>query len=151
MRKRAMTLLQEKAAQMIVPVKLSKLIGVAAASAVAVLLLGASSGAALAGHHHHHHCDNCGSGSNQNPIIAQPGSGLVNPGPPPLHGPGSSHNPIVYHPVHGLGSSHNPIVNTGSKWPPGTVVHDHRNGKNCSYTIGDRNSSIRFHRCERGF
>jgi hypothetical protein len=29
---------------------------------------------------------------------------------PPLHGPGSSHNPIVYHPVHGPGSSHNPIV-----------------------------------------
>ena len=29
---------------------------------------------------------------------------------PPLHGPGSSHNPIIYHPVHGPGSSHNPIV-----------------------------------------
>src|SRR5690348_3876591 len=29
---------------------------------------------------------------------------------PPVHGPGSSHNPIVYHPVHGPGSSHNPIV-----------------------------------------
>ncbi len=30
---------------------------------------------------------------------------------PPLHGPGSSHNPIVKHPpVHGPGSSHNPIV-----------------------------------------
>jgi hypothetical protein len=28
-----------------------------------------------------------------------------------VHGPGSSHNPIVYHqPVHGPGSSHNPIV-----------------------------------------
>lgn len=40
---------------------------------------------------------------------------------PPLHGPGSSHNPIVYHPVHGPGSSHNPIVNTS-----GTVVRDHR-------------------------
>jgi hypothetical protein len=39
---------------------------------------------------------------------------------PPLHGPGSSHNPIVYHPVHGPGSSHNPIV----YHPP--VVRDHR-------------------------
>lgn len=28
----------------------------------------------------------------------------------PVHGPGSSHNPIVYHPVHGPGSTHNPIV-----------------------------------------
>jgi hypothetical protein len=29
----------------------------------------------------------------------------------PLHGPGSSHNPIVLHaPLHGSGSSHNPIV-----------------------------------------
>ncbi len=30
----------------------------------------------------------------------------------PLHGPGSSHDPIVYRPVHGPGSSHNPIVKT---------------------------------------
>src|SRR5262245_30943206 len=29
---------------------------------------------------------------------------------PPLHGPGSSHDPIVHHPVHGAGSSHNPII-----------------------------------------
>jgi len=43
------------------------------------------------------------------------------PSNPPVHGPGSSHNPIVYHPVHGPGSSHNPIVNTTS-----TVVRDHR-------------------------
>jgi hypothetical protein len=28
----------------------------------------------------------------------------------PVHGSGSSHNPIVHHPVHGAGSSHNPIV-----------------------------------------
>jgi len=39
---------------------------------------------------------------------------------PPLHGPGSSHNPIVYHPVHGPGSSHNPILATEP------VVRDHR-------------------------
>lgn len=54
----------------------------------------------------------------------------------PVHGPGSSHNPIVYHPVHGPGSSHNPIVVSTSKYPPGTVVRDHRNGKNCQYTVG---------------
>ena len=36
----------------------------------------------------------------------------------PVHGPGSSHNPIVYHPVHGTGSSHNPIINP--------TVRDHR-------------------------
>ncbi len=29
----------------------------------------------------------------------------------PVHGPGSTHNPIVLHqPLHGAGSSHNPIV-----------------------------------------
>ena len=28
----------------------------------------------------------------------------------PVHGPGSSHDPIVFHPVHGPGSSHNPII-----------------------------------------
>lgn len=39
----------------------------------------------------------------------------------PVHGPGSSHNPIVYHPVHGPGSSHNPILATKP------VVRDHRN------------------------
>ncbi len=38
----------------------------------------------------------------------------------PNHGPGSSHNPIVYHPVHGPGSSHNPILATKP------VVRDHR-------------------------
>lgn len=33
-----------------------------------------------------------------------------------LHGPGSSHNPIVRHPpLHGPGSSHNPIVAAHSK------------------------------------
>ncbi len=40
-----------------------------------------------------------GPGSSHNPIVDRP-----------LHGPGSSHNPIVRHPVHGPGSSHNPIV-----------------------------------------
>lgn len=39
-----------------------------------------------------------------------------------LHGPGSSHNPTVYHPLHGPGSSHNPIVRSPGK----SVVRDHR-------------------------
>jgi hypothetical protein len=65
---------------------------------------------------------------------------------PPLHGPGSSHNPIVYHPVHGPGSSHNPIVRHCP--PRGTVVHDHRNGKDCSYIAGDRQSYTQYRRCE---
>lgn len=70
-------------------------------------------------HHHRHH----------HPMMA--GSR------PPLHGPGSSHNPIVYHPVHGPGSSHNPIVaKPGNSLAPGTVVRDHRNGKDCSYVVG---------------
>ena len=39
------------------------------------------------------------------------GGGHGYPTHPPLHGPGSSHNPIVKRaPVHGPGSSHNPIV-----------------------------------------
>jgi len=40
-----------------------------------------------------------GPGSSHNPIVFHP-----------VHGPGSSHNPIIFHPVHGPGSSHNPIV-----------------------------------------
>jgi len=36
----------------------------------------------------------------------------------PVHGPGSSHDPIVYHPVHGQGSTHNPIVFTPHPKPP---------------------------------
>ena len=66
----------------------------------------------------------------------------------PVHGPGSSHNPIVYRPVHGPGSSHNPIVVSTSKYPPGTVVRDHRNGKNCQYTVGDADSVLRYNVCE---
>jgi hypothetical protein len=65
---------------------------------------------------------------------------------PPVHGPGSSHNPIVYRPVHGPGSSHNPIVR---RCPPrGTVVHDHRNGRDCSYIAGDSRSYSQYRRCE---
>ena len=70
-------------------------------------------------HHHHHHPTTVGSR-------------------PPLHGLGSSHNPIVYHPVHGPGSSHNPIIASkpGNGLAPGTVVRDHRNGKDCWYVVG---------------
>ena len=46
--------------------------------------------------------------------VQKPGQngGVKNPGiHGPVHGPGSSHNPIVRHPpLHGAGSSHNPIV-----------------------------------------
>jgi hypothetical protein len=56
------------------------------------------------GHHHHHHHHHSTMTGNE----------------PPLHGPGSSHNPIVYHPAHGPGSSHNPII------AHVTVVRDHR-------------------------
>jgi hypothetical protein len=67
-----------------------------------------------------------------------------------LHGPGSSHNPIVYHPVHGPGSSHNPIVSKsgGNALPVGTVVRDHRNGKSCQYTVGDCRSMQAYRACE---
>jgi hypothetical protein len=83
--------------------------------------------------------------------LAAPGALAANQGgnshaSPPLHGPGSSHNPIVYHPVHGPGSSHNPIVRHCR--PLGTVVHDHRNGKNCSYIVGDRQSYLQYRQCE---
>jgi hypothetical protein len=40
-----------------------------------------------------------GTGSSHNPIIVHP-----------VHGPGSSHDPIIVHPVHGAGSSHDPII-----------------------------------------
>jgi hypothetical protein len=68
----------------------------------------------------------------------------------PVHGPGSSHDPIVYRPVHGPGSSHNPIVvtSTGKNPPPGTVVRDHRNGRDCQYIVGDYASFQAYHYCE---
>ena len=92
--------------------KMSKLTRLAGASAV-VVLVAANVGIAWAG-------DQGGTTSNV-----------------PVHGPGSSHNPIVYHPLHGPGSSHNPIVTKsgGNALPVGTVVRDHRNGKNCEYTV----------------
>ncbi len=53
----------------------------------------------------------------------------------PNHGPGSSHNPIVYHPVHGPGSSHNPILATQP------VVRDHRHGPHGGGPNGGNSSS----------
>ena len=68
----------------------------------------------------------------------------------PVHGPGSSHDPIVYRPVHGPGSSHHPIVvaSTGKNPPAGTIVRDHRNGRDCQYTVGDYASFQAYHYCE---
>lgn len=89
-------------------------------------------------------------------IVADTGLALAEP----LHGSGSSHNPIVYHPVHGQGSSHNPIVvkpgrggsrcGTPTSYPCGTVIHDHRNGKNCSYIAGSYSSYQQYLKCENG-
>lgn len=70
--------------------------------AVSLLVLGdVSSGFAYENDHHHHqrHGPLHGPGSSHNPIAYHP-----------VHGQGSSHNPIVRHPVHGPGSSHDPIV-----------------------------------------
>ncbi|MBV8836300.1 MAG: hypothetical protein JO000_07165 [Alphaproteobacteria bacterium] len=50
------------------------------------------------------------------------GSQPANTSAQPVHGPGSSHNPIVRRPKHGRGSSHNPILATKP------VVRDHRPG-----------------------
>jgi hypothetical protein len=69
----------------------------AVAVAAGVLFLG-SAGGALAHHHHHHHGDGWASGNNDGPL----GTG-------PVHGPGSSHNPLIYHPAQST-----------------TVVRDHR-------------------------
>jgi hypothetical protein len=80
-------------------------------------------------------------------VVAGIGSAIAEP----LHGTGSSHNPIEYHPKHGAGSSHNPIVVSTSKYPPGTVVRDHRNGKNCQYTVGDCRSMLLYNKCEYGY
>lgn len=77
----------------------SRLIGslFTAAVAASALFLGSADGA-LAHHHYRHHGDGWASGSGDGPF----GTG-------PVHGPGSSHNPIIYHPAQ-------------SK----TVVRDHR-------------------------
>ena len=57
--------------------------------------------------------------------VTKPGQngGVKNPGiNGPLHGPGSSHNPIVRHPpLHGAGSSHNPIVKPPNCNDPNTL------------------------------
>lgn len=68
-----------------------------AAVAAGILFL-ASAGGALAHHHHRHHGGGWASGSSGGPF----GTG-------PVHGPGSSHNPIISHPAQST-----------------TVVRDHR-------------------------
>lgn len=94
----------------------------AAAFAAGALLFASAHGAVAHGHHHHHH------GGSDN------GGGPFGTGP--VHGPGSSHNPIVYHPVHGPGSTHNPIIapvvrdhrgrSHSPTIPAGSVINDHR-------------------------
>jgi hypothetical protein len=55
-------------------------------------------------------------------------------GAPTVHGPGSTHDPIVYRPVHGPGSTHNPIAGSPAK----TVVRDHRRSCATSHHGGCR-------------
>jgi hypothetical protein len=66
---------------------------------VALLVIGSVNSGIAHEQHHHHHGPLHGPGSSHNPIAYHP-----------VHGPGSSHNPIVHYPVHGPGSSHDPIV-----------------------------------------
>jgi hypothetical protein len=91
-------------------------------------------------HHHHHH--------------------KITRTRPPVHGAGSSHNPIVYHPpvktivgvrkpVFGPAKPKPlPVGNRQGPLPNGTVVRDHRNGRYCSYTVGDRSTYWRYAHCE---
>jgi hypothetical protein len=58
--------------------------------------------------------------------VTKPGghTNKVHPYPVPVHGPGTSHNPIVrvpHGPLHGAGSSHNPIVVPKNCNDPNTV------------------------------
>ncbi len=72
-------------------------------SAGAILLTALDGAQAISGyqggHGYNPHPPLHGPGSSHNPIVHRP-----------VHGPGSSHNPIIYRPVHGPGSSHNPII-----------------------------------------
>jgi hypothetical protein len=87
---------------------------------------------------------------------------------PPLHGPGSSHNPIVYHPpVKTIVGTKKPVLGTanpgsygtppigseGGRLAAGTVVRDHRHlnpwtGQPCQYTVGDQDSYQGYLHCE---
>jgi hypothetical protein len=71
-------------------------LGIVVAAGSAAYALGGPSGSGGRGYHPPLH----GPGSSHNPIIKRA----------PVHGPGSSHNPIVKRSLHGPGSSHNPIV-----------------------------------------
>jgi hypothetical protein len=87
------------------------------AAAAALTLVSAGGAFAHGGHAGGHYGPVHGPGSSHNPIVFHPVHGPGSSHNPivfhPVHGPGSSHNPIVFHPVHGPGSSHNPIVCTG--------------------------------------
>jgi len=57
-----------------------------------------------------------GTGSTHDPIVNHP-----------VHGPGSSHDPIIVQPVHGLGSSHDPTICVpGAR--PGSLDCRHQGG-----------------------
>jgi hypothetical protein len=68
-------------------------------AAGAILLIALDGAQAHGGHGYNPHPPLHGPGSSHNPIARRP-----------VHGSGSSHNPIIYHPRHGAGSSHNPII-----------------------------------------
>jgi len=59
----------------------------------------------------------------------RPGSSppVKNPGMhQPVHGPGSTHNPVIAHgPLHGPGSTHNPIIAHGPLHGPGSTHNPH--------------------------
>jgi hypothetical protein len=82
-------------------------VGLFSATLATSIVLAAGSGAyalggpgGSGGHGYPTHPPLHGPGSSHNPIVKRP----------PVHGPGSSHNPVVKRSVHGPGSSHNPIV-----------------------------------------
>ena len=80
-------------------------------------------------HHHHRHHKKTGIG--------------------PVHGPGSSHNPIVAQPPKipkpvTVVTNPKPGKSPTRKYPPGTVIHDHRNGRNCTSIIGGTGPDGRF-------
>jgi hypothetical protein len=89
-----------------------------------------------------------------------------------VHGPGSSHHPIVYHPPKlrkPVAVSGPAKTNSSSGFPPGTHVRDHRGNRKrmectqvghsgtkechavsvvCQYTVGDQASYKRYEDCE---
>lgn len=72
--------------------------------------------------------------------------GPINPGssPPPKSSPPPSHGPRP--PIVTIGHP-KPILPV-YPYPNGTTVHDHRNGHDCSYTVGDYRSWYKYWYCE---